>query len=62
MHANLGMYNSVFNSIKKMLDDDENRIDMVNAFNAKVTKESDKISVEDLQEVERHLDNAINFT
>jgi hypothetical protein len=48
MHANLGMYNSVFNSIKKMLDDDENRSDMVKAFNAKITKESDKISVEDL--------------
>jgi len=62
MHANLGMYNSVFNSIKKMLDDDENRIDMVNVFNAKATKESDKITVEDLKEVERHLDNAINFT
>lgn len=62
MHANLGMYNSVFNSIKKMLDDDENRADMVAAFNAKATREQDKITIEDLQEVERHLDNAINFT
>jgi hypothetical protein len=35
---------------------------MVSAFNAKATREEDKITIEDLREVERHLDNAINFT
>ena len=62
MHANLGMYNRVFDGIKKLIDDDHNRQEMVDAFNAKVIREEDKITVEDINEIERHLDNAKNFT
>ena len=62
MHANLGMYNRVFDGIKKLIDDDHNRQEMVDAFNAKAIREEDKITVEDINEIERHLDNAKNFT
>jgi hypothetical protein len=56
------MYHEVFDTIKKMISDDHNRQEMVDLFNASVKEEKDKISIEDINEIERHLDNATAYT
>ena len=59
MHANIGMYNAVFNNLSSIIENKDDAQRMIDEYNARNT---DKISMEDILAIKQNLENAKAFT
>lgn len=58
MHANIGMYYNTFNTLTTIISNKPQRDRMIEEYNK---RNSDKISVEDIEAIEQNLRNAVSF-
>lgn len=58
MHANIGMYYNTFNTLTTIISNKPQRDRMIEEYNR---RNSDKISVEDIEAIEQNLRNAVSF-